>query len=229
MDGNRVSVSLWSGVSIVCIFIHALLALYLLRGHQSGAEVAFSHVNNLFVEYQRALHSLRSCNGPSSSDNGGKVCTMDNKVTMHVHLLAPCFSFPGYSFLHPPANMSVVLYQPDCDIKYTLKNRNSGNAVFRKHPLFFYKAITGMHSRPLNSTSARNKDIWPAADVILTFDSYVDSSDSPGHALGQYLSQLGYHPQLTVHHAHLRYDYDDEHVNKQVLIYTSKEISSLLT
>ena len=82
-----------SGILSIVGTLHVAAAVYLVRRHQSGVEGVFHFITN---------HASLQLQNVSKSD----------KITLEVHALAPCHTFPGPSFLHSHRSMVV---------KYTYK------------------------------------------------------------------------------------------------------------
>ena len=91
---------------ITISFFHLLLSFYLGHYHQRGAEKAYRYI----------AQELSNSRGFKSID---------------IHVLAPCHSFPGYSFIYTDKFESVKVYSPDCSPRYV-------NPVLLCVPLSFF-------------------------------------------------------------------------------------------
>lgn len=165
----------WSSCFSLSVVLHVLLLWYLLLYHQSGTEQAY-----MFLR--------REIQGNS------------NKGRNLVVLAAPCFTFPGYSFLfdenHPSIIISVECSSPPWE---GLENFDSD--------------ISGHSIRLLQ----RSKELQTENDTIyfLTFDAYQN-----------YISMIIASSELElvkrIPHSFFKYDFDDVYPKREVLIFKNK-------
>ena len=154
--------------------VHSIGAVYLLVRHQGGPERAARQV---------ALMAASS-----------------SKQQFSVMLLAPCYAFPGYSFMHTPPHVQMRLVEPE---KCSPFEEKSDSSLFEESPLTYYFRLSAK----------------AGADAVLTFDAYSEKDEGQGKTLEQALLRDGYLLQETFHHADFRYDYDSAFAPKKVLLY----------
>ena len=164
-----------AGACVVVCATHVLAACYLLSQHQAGPEAAMRLLSSR-TSWQHSVHPLT------------------------VHILAPCYSFPGRSFLHIPLRraMAVSLHALECSP--AIKSEDA--ALLQSSPAAF---VRRMHA-PLR---------WGRADVLITFDSIAAKE-----GVEQELARLGLVLRGSLPHAALRYDYDEPDVYRNVLLYS---------
>lgn len=157
----------------VIAMVHLLVALYLMTLHQSGPETAVREV------VQMAATS--------------------GKSTFSVMLLAPCYAFPGYSFMHTPPHVELLLEPLPCSPFE--EKETSPSSLFANSPLAYYRSAKA------------------GADAVLTFDAYSEKEEKSSETLEKALLRDGYVLDKSFHHAHLQYDFDSEFAPKRALLY----------
>ena len=162
---------------------HVFSASYLLSRHQAGPEAAMRYLAS-FVQQQQQYQQQDQ---------------QDHRVVYNIHILAPCFSFPGRSFLHVGGGAGVTLHALECSPFV----RSEDAALLRSSPAALMQRTHG---------EAR----WGKADLVLTFDAIAAR---PGMA--EELQQRGLVLAQSFPHAVLRYDFDNPEVYQSVFLYSS--------
>lgn len=153
--------------------IHSLGALYLMTRHQSGPEMAV-----------RELVQMATASG---------------KSRFSVMILAPCYTFPGFSFMHTPPSVEIQLEPLRCSPFE--EKESSQSSLFAASPVAYYRSAKA------------------GADAVLTFDAYSEKEESNTDTLGQALLRDGYHLEKSFHHADVRYDFDADLAPKRAQLY----------
>lgn len=185
--------------------INLTLGFYLLTRHQAGPELAMR-------ELAYMLH-----NGSYNEGIQAKCSTLE-PCTILVLVLAPCYSFPGYSFLHPPDKVSLKLISPECSpfaesTAVDKKGKNYDNNSLQSRRFiedpYNYYLQEGQHLE---------------ADYILSFDAYARyvSSEDEVPTIEQRLLTSQYRLIREFHHADFRYDYDSTFTPRTTVLYGRK-------
>lgn len=133
---------------------HVLAGTYLLSFHQAGTEKALQlvarDINTTTIITSTAHMHI---NNPISA-------------TTHVLLAAPCYTFPGYAYIHSPAQ-PVQLYMPDCQI--------GGPSSFDAGPLEQTKQMMAAYQLQLvrQLTAAEKLKPHPAYDFTGVMEAAV--------------------------------------------------------
>lgn len=189
---------------VIASVINVSVGVYLLTRHQAGPESAMA-------ELASVLHSRRY-------DLQESACSPLEPCTVRVLVMAPCYSFPGYSFLHPPSGLHLELTGPMCspfaEAAAVNKEREScdGDGLqtrrFIEDPSLYYH----QEVQRLN------------ADFVLSFDAYVRcaSHGDTAPTLEQRLLASQYRLLREYRHADFRYDYDSRYSPQTTVLYAKK-------
>eukprot|EP00603_Paraphysomonas_imperforata_P007236 CAMPEP_0114416698 /NCGR_PEP_ID=MMETSP0103-20121206/2566_1 /TAXON_ID=37642 ORGANISM="Paraphysomonas imperforata, Strain PA2" /NCGR_SAMPLE_ID=MMETSP0103 /ASSEMBLY_ACC=CAM_ASM_000201 /LENGTH=348 /DNA_ID=CAMNT_0001584935 /DNA_START=1106 /DNA_END=2152 /DNA_ORIENTATION=+ len=206
----------------VVVAVHVGGAVYLCTQHQAGTEHAFHSLHERIMQGVFSPSAVCSFSQDSSTSCGiashdvsvwqtDENVNGDREVAIYVHLLAPCYSFPGLSFLAPlPPLTTVSLFSPTCSPEIT-SSELSESALFEQSPLNFWNSKTHSHSPGRERVNTSSP--WPAPDVVMTFDGYLT---------GELVTALAERDLIEVgrfHHAHFKYDMDDPVSKRAVVTY----------
>lgn len=178
--------SKWRILYFVSFVLNAILATALLTSHQNGAENSFKYlVNHINIKF-------RDIQVPAA---------------INVYVVAPCYSFPGYSYIHDryQANIQIRLHYLSC---FPLQTQHAVSANDIYHTLKLEAGGDCVDDCPCNQVN-----------YLVTFDTYKES-------LSNILDSGNYYKLYSVRHSFFKYDYDDAHENKFVYIYSTDQSCS---
>eukprot|EP00597_Dinobryon_sp_UTEXLB2267_P005275 CAMPEP_0170058122 /NCGR_PEP_ID=MMETSP0019_2-20121128/863_1 /TAXON_ID=98059 /ORGANISM="Dinobryon sp., Strain UTEXLB2267" /LENGTH=122 /DNA_ID=CAMNT_0010262983 /DNA_START=1252 /DNA_END=1620 /DNA_ORIENTATION=- len=113
----------------------------------------------------------------------------------NVYLAAPCYSFPGYSFVYSP-HYPVNVHMPSCQ-------PGESSQYFDNDPAAY---LLRMIQDSIDITDR---------DYILTFDAYYN------HKVFQNVTNHFHFKKVVMFpHAYFKYDYDDPFPKKHVIVLT---------
>jgi len=161
-----------SRIIIFVATIHCIIAIYLCTRHQAGPELAMHWISDYAAQV-------------------GKTKPIE------VHLLAPCYTFPGKTFVHTSneyrthKDRKVILQQPSClPMQSSMEDEES--TLFRLNPTHFW-------TQKLEESSQQGG--WAKPDLIATLDGWSEK-------LMPTIREYGYIKVWEAHHADLPYDKD---------------------
>jgi hypothetical protein len=169
--------------------------VYLTRYHQSGTEAAMLYVANDIHKTHTSHHTATN-----------------------VILAAPCYSFPGYSFIHSERR-PVRLLMTECDPG---RGYEWNDAVVRNvdqlvrdseiETLRGFGVLSSQFNNSITNNSISDSIIYTSVTYLLTFDAYLPTIQST-------LDAYHFSDVTTISHTLFRYDYDDEQVKRSVRVF----------
>ncbi len=173
--------SKWRILYLVIFVLNVSLASVLLTSHQHGTENSFNYLVN----------HIKTKNYNIQEPN-----------IINVYVVAPCYSFPGYSYIYDK-------YQPDIQLRLHSLNCD---------PLQSQRLVTGSdiyNSLKLEVDDSISATFCHQIDYIVTFDAYKEN-------LKDIINNEIYYELHSIRHSFFKYDYDDPNDNKFVSIYSTE-------
>ena len=178
MSRNR---SKWRILYFVSFILNVSLASILLTSHQHGTENSFNYLVN---HIKTKFYDIKAPN------------------IINVYVVAPCYSFPGYSYIYDK-------YQPDIQLRLHSLNCDPLQSQRLVTGDDIYNSLKKVVDDSISKTSCHH------IDFIVTFDAYKEK-------LKDIITNENYHELHSIRHSFLKYDYDDPNENKFVHIYSTE-------